>query len=122
MENLIHFNQIPFLALGSTMAYDGFAYVPTKCQLKNTHCALHIALHGCSQTTNDVQEAFITHAGYNSWAEANQIIILYPMVARSFFNPKACWDWWGYTGHNYLTRKAPQIQSLIKMVNHLTEK
>ncbi len=120
LKHLIKFNQIPFITENSTMHIDGYAYIPAVCRLKNKSCDLHIALHGCFQTPDDIEDTFLTQAGYNNWGEANGIVILYPVVARSFFNSKSCWDWWGYTGSNYLTREAPQIQSLLKMIQHLT--
>lgn len=42
------------------------------------------------------------------------------------FNPKGCWDWWGYTRQPYmgaddiyLTRKAEQMKAIIQMLNRL---
>ncbi len=49
---------------------------------------------------------FVTGAGYNGWAEANGIVVLYPQVHASTaakpgdtyqLNPEGCWDFWGYT-------------------------
>ena len=34
-------------------------------------------------------------------AEANGLVILYPQARTTPLNPKACWDWWGYTGKQY---------------------
>ena len=28
-------------------------------------------------------------------------------------NPKGCWDWWGYTGLDYLGKEAPQIKAIL---------
>jgi len=39
-------------------------------------------------------------SGYNELAEKNDIVILYPQAETSTlfpFNPKGCWDWWGYS-------------------------
>ena len=35
------------------------------------------------------------------------------------FNPHGCWDWWGYTGLDYLGKDAPQIAAIWAMVEHL---
>lgn len=42
------------------------------------------------------------------------------------FNPKGCWDWWGYTRHPYLgaddvylTRKAEQMKAIMNMLDQL---
>lgn len=56
-------------------------------------CALHVAFHGCEQTLGDIGSDFVENAGYNSWAEANNIIILYPQAKDNPLNPKGCWDW-----------------------------
>jgi poly(3-hydroxybutyrate) depolymerase len=100
----------------------GVAYVPAGCQ-RGHRCALHVALHGCQQTIEDVQDEFYAHAGYNEWAESNDIIILYPQVVRSFplGNPNGCWDWWGYTGAKFHTRVGPQIQFIQKLVKGISD-
>jgi hypothetical protein len=36
-------------------------------------------------------------------------------------NPQGCWDWWGYTGHDFLTRDALQIRAVRKMLDTLAE-
>ena len=53
---------------------------------------------------------------------ANRIVVLYPQAARSRlapFNPKGCWDWWGYSGPNYASREGLQIRSVWRMVQAL---
>lgn len=67
----------------------------------------------------------LTHtiaSGYNEWAEANSLVILYPQAIRSLvlpLNPNGCWDWWSYTGLNYGTRGAPQIAMIHNMATAL---
>ena len=43
-------------------------------------CCLHIALHGCGMYAGfpAMNSSFIQHAGYNQWADANDLVILYP--------------------------------------------
>ena len=36
---------------------------------------------------------YIKHTGYNRWAEANNIIVLYPQLIRTKKNDQGCWDW-----------------------------
>jgi len=38
------------------------------------------------------------------------------------FNPRGCWDWWGYTGPDYHTHTAPQIHAVKAMLDRLGEK
>jgi len=99
----------------ATMLADAFLYVPASCA-SGERCGLHVALHGCQQSSEHVGDAFAAGAGYNEWAESNKLLVLYPQVASSRIaplNPLGCWDWWGYTGEAYATKAGPQI-SVIK--------
>jgi len=106
-----------------SMAEKADVYVPSSCELGQT-CRLHVAFHGCLQTTDDIQDQFYTHAGYNEWAEANNIIVLYPQAEKNIFlnNPKGCWDWWGYTGPEFETRQGAQIQVVMNLIKKLSAK
>ncbi len=95
------------------LADTGFVYVPKACAAGET-CGLHIALHGCQQNADAVGEAFVRDAGYNRWADAMHLVVLYPQTRASYapLNPKACWDWWGYSGADYDTRQGVQLRWL----------
>ena len=100
-----------------TMLPNALAYIPEACA-SGTSCGVHIAFHGCQQSTAFVGDAFAAGAGYNAWAETNDLIVLYPQVDSSKIapmNPMGCWDWWGYTDENYATRSGAQI-SVVKAV------
>ena len=56
-------------------------------------CPLHVAFHGCLQSLGKINTTFVEHAGYNAWAEANGIVVLYPQATANALNPKGCWDW-----------------------------
>jgi Esterase PHB depolymerase len=102
----------------ASMADEGYLFVPKDCA-NGKPCRLHIAFHGCRQGSGFVGDEFVRHAGYNRWADANRIVVLYPQVARSFFwpfNPRGCWDWWGYSGVDYATRNGAQISSVRRMI------
>lgn len=101
------------------MGAEGFVYVPESCSQQKVGCRLHIALHGCQQSPIYVQDAFISHAGYNEWAETNGIVVLYPIARSVAGNPSACWDWWGYTGQDYLTYNGKQNQVIKGIVGKL---
>ena len=126
------------------MASTGYLYVPPNCRRAGSQCAVHIALHGCKQDAKN----FATTAGYNNWAEHYKVIVVYPALApdvpqagetcqvgpipaiadASWIepNPNGCWDWWGYldsvgSGKNrYLTRKAPQMQVIERIIAAVT--
>jgi hypothetical protein len=109
----------------------GFVYVPAPCAAGET-CVVHVALHGCLQSRGDIGQDFVQHAGYNAWADANHIIVLYPQAhalglnAYGVANPNACWDWWGYldadpTVHpTYLLKTGKQISAIKRMIDRLT--
>jgi hypothetical protein len=48
---------------------------------------------------------------YHRWAEANNIVVLYPQLTTRQFNPEGCWDWWGYSGSDYFVQSGPQMRA-----------
>jgi poly(3-hydroxybutyrate) depolymerase len=104
-----------------SMADEGYVYVPRSCEAGG--CRVHVAFHGCRQGAEAVGERFVREAGYNSWADTNRLIVLYPQAIARYawwtFNPRGCWDWWGYTGPDYATRSAPQIRAVMAMLGRL---
>lgn len=93
-----------------------FLYVPVACAAGET-CGLHIALHGCEQPEEKIGDAFASQAGFNRWADAAKLVVLYPQTRTSMMplNPKGCWDWWGYTGVDYDTRDGAQLRWIADM-------
>ena len=74
------------------------------------------------EVMNDkVGEAFVRDAGFNRWADVHRVAVLYPQVRSSYLplNPKACWDWWGYTGEAYDTRDGAQLRWLAAALTAL---
>jgi len=114
--NLLVFAQSAFS--GDGMAATGAVFVPDDC-MASPGCRVHVAFHGCRQNRSEVGEAFTGKAGYNRWAAANRLIVLYPQAADSAVNPQGCWDWWGYTGPDFLTRAAPQVKAVRAMLERL---
>lgn len=131
---LVSFDQREFAggdAYSISMADTGYAYVPDSCA--RARCRAHVAFHGCRQSVTAIGERFVRQAGYNRWAAANRIVVLYPQtVARSGWggatrhwsfvvNPRGCWDWWGYTGSRYHTKDGPQIRAVKAMLDRLAK-
>jgi poly(3-hydroxybutyrate) depolymerase len=118
---LARFDQSAFGGADISMADEGYVFIPSVCE--SASCRIHVALHGCRQGAEDVGENFVRDAGYNRWAETNRLIVLYPQAIRrsgwSLFNPRGCWDWWGYTGRHYHTKHGPQIRALKAMLERL---
>lgn len=130
--NLIAFDQSPYidgLPADAGLAEQGYAYVPQSC--RGGGCRVHVAFHGCLQSEGQIGRRFVEGSGYNAWAESNRLVVLYPQtVARQglaagswrwIYNPKACWDWWGYASSDYATRKGPQIKAVARMAARLAE-
>ena len=113
---------IPVSGAGEAELLDyAYLYVPTSCAEGNA-CGVHVALHGCQQSAEVVDDAFATLTGYNRWADSNDLLVLYPQVESSAMaplNPNGCWDWWGYTGDDYATRSASQMKVIVDLVNAL---
>ena len=112
---LRRFDQRTYLPDGkdAMLANSGYVYIPKVCA-EGKSCALHIAFHGCQQNAELANEAFVRDAGYNRWADARHLVVLYPQTRASYapLNPKACWDWWGFTGADYDTRQGLQLRWL----------
>lgn len=114
------------------LAESAHVFVPERCLEEK--CGIHVALHGCQQgMTDEAFQAFSEGGGYTRWAGPLRLVLLFPRVDAikplergnwdSVGNPMGCWDWWGYTTptdlHGYATRDAPQIRTLMNMVDKL---
>jgi poly(3-hydroxybutyrate) depolymerase len=108
----------------------GYVYIPPQCR-QQVRCRVHVALHGCRQGVAVVGDEFVRKAGYNEWADQHDTIVLYPQAKPSEpsmmawwlpFNPRGCWDWWGYTGTDYAVKSGVQITAIIAMVDRLAAK
>ena len=120
--HLQRFDQGAFLTdpAAHSMADEGFVYIPQACA-EGTTCKLHIAFHGCKQGIDRLDDQYATATGYNGWAEANGIVVLYPQAISSLIegNPNGCWDWWGYDDPDYATRNGPQMAAVAQMATAL---
>lgn len=118
---MVTFNQRAFAPSGTGMAEEAFLYVPPSCDAGQS-CKVHVAIHGCEQSAEKVGKNFIADTGYNEWAENNRMLVLYPQVNASNvpFNPKGCWDWFGYTGPTYAWKSGPQMSAIKAMVDALS--
>ena len=121
-SNLFQFDQTEFFTGSDTSINDfGFVYIPSACSDGSTACRLHISYHGCAQDYASIGDVWADHAGYNDWAEANNIIVVYPYAKKdvSLGNSNACWDWWGYTGDDYVLKKGVQMEFSKKVLDRL---
>lgn len=109
---------------GTSLGGVGYVYVPAACRGGAGGCRLHVAFHGCRQNVDArgadrVNDDFVRDAGYNRWAAAKGLVVLYPQTTASPPNPNRCWDFWGYTGPDYRTRSGPQMRAVKGMVDRL---
>ena len=143
--SLKQFKQAGYGSTGEFNGLDsgGWLYVPKACEQPGAHCRLHVVFHGCEQGQSYVSNGkrfgtkFVKGAGYNRWAEAGHLVILYPQVKPSNLgdmsnpyklNPKGCWDFWGYTekyaalnptAPNFAKKSAPQMKAVKAMIDDL---
>lgn len=120
---IVPFDQREFATAGTGMADTGFLYVPKSCDQGAT-CKVHVAFHGCKQSEAVVGDDFYAKTNYNNWADTNNILVLYPQVNASTapFNPRGCWDWFGYTGADYALKSGSQMRAVNAMVDRLLAK
>lgn len=145
----IEFDQSEFVEpAANSMQPKGVAYVPKSCD-EGEECRVHVFFHGCEQIYDSVPadrvgdnssydgqgvwgkpypqvgDTMWTKTGLNEWADTNNFIILYPQVDKAYspFNPKGCWDWWGYIStagkYDYATKNGPQMKAVMGMMERL---
>jgi poly(3-hydroxybutyrate) depolymerase len=105
----------------ATLGENAFLFVPEACK-DSMNCDIHISFHGCNQNTEAVENEYAKNAGFNAWADTNNLIVLYPQTKKSAFmplNPQACWDWWGYTGADYANKDGEQIKAVMALVENI---
>ena len=104
------------------MASTGYVYVPASCA-SGSRCRLLVALHGCLQSSSNIQLTFVNDANLNQYADTNSLVVLYPQAApTNLSNPNACWDWWGYLGSsdtNYARHGGAQLETIMRIIHAL---
>ncbi len=123
------FDQSRYAQPSAAMARTGYVYIPASCRSGSVRCRVHVVFHGCLQSATKVGDHVYARLGYNGWADANNLIILYPQVDATSvpYNPNGCWDWWGYTsvgwwgfsGSTFLFRDGPQMNAIHAMIARL---
>jgi poly(3-hydroxybutyrate) depolymerase len=115
------FNQAALAAEDAPSHLDptGLLYVPPGCA--DGGCGLHVVFHGCEQSLGKIGRVFAEGSGFARWAGAARVVVAFPQARASFMplNPKACWDWWGYSGPTYDTRDGAQIRVIANLIDAL---
>lgn len=124
-SNLFKFDQTAFYPKGvtsssSSLDTTGYIYIPTACA-NNEQCKLHISYHGCSQGQDFIGDQFAADTGFNTWAEANNIVVVYPYAVKSLSlgNGNGCFDWWGYTNADYALKSGVQMEFSKNIIDTL---
>lgn len=126
----IEFDQSQFIANPSShgMSNSGWVYAPESCQ-QGAACRLHIVFHGCKQYP-DFQffsgsgmvrfgRTYVDNAGYNRWADTNNIVVLYPQTTKGNGNPNGCWDWFAFDDVNYAQKNGRQMAAVKAMADRM---
>ena len=112
-------DQREFIGAGRGMGEEARVFVPRECEAGGTAtCRLHVVLHGCGQSLDNIGETYVRHTGYPRWAETNRLVLLFPQTSREALN--SCWDWWGYSGADYAQRSGAQMAAIKGMVDRLS--
>jgi len=121
--NLKSFDQTAYIkGVGTGLGSTGYIYTPASCAA-GAVCKLHVSFHGCLQAIETVGNVYATQSGYNDWAEANNIIVLYPYAKPSTSapsNPNGCFDWWAYTDKNYALKTGVQMSFAKRLIDAVT--
>lgn len=101
------------------LADEALIFTPTSCPA--TGCRMHLVLHGCMQSREQLGDVFAATSGYLPWAEANGIVLAFPQVKPSPRNPLGCWDWWGYSSSAFLDQDGTQMSVLTAWLESLLQ-
>lgn len=121
-SHLRTFDQAPFGAeTNMSMDTTGYIYIPAACEAASGACKLHVNFHGCDQSRTEVADAYVSRTQLNEWAEANNIVVLYPQAAVDlhYANVLACWNSWGYGDAYYATKLGKQVATVKRMIDAL---
>ena len=117
-NRLFKFSQVEYGSDDAGMADYGYVYVPKNCLGKN--CRVHVFLHGCGMNTDYIDDAITLHGGFNQWAQANDLIIIYPQAAKHHpLNYGACWDGSGNNDSLYDTKYGKQVSVIYKITQDI---
>jgi len=71
-----------------------------------------------------IDDLFVRYTGLNEWAEANDIIVIYPQTAKigpNGVDVEGCWDVWGYTGEDYVLKSGAQTKAIYNIAQDLAD-
>lgn len=109
----------------------GWAYIPQGCRRAGARCRVHVFAHGCGMSAASgpapyaFGDTYARRAGFNAWAEANGIVVLYPQLhfgagAITSSQRGDCWDQEGNSGDDFSDKGGAQVRAVKAMVDRLT--
>ena len=121
--NLTYLRRIPqakyMLGRDVGLADEAWIFVPPQCTSGvGTRCKLHLWFHGCGGPDR-FYNASVHYAGFNEWAESNDLVILYPAMRNwgsTFQTQSGCWDGYGQTGADYALQSGGQVAAIRRMI------
>eukprot|EP00931_Biecheleriopsis_adriatica_P025019 TRINITY_DN15467_c0_g1_i1.p1 TRINITY_DN15467_c0_g1~~TRINITY_DN15467_c0_g1_i1.p1 ORF type:complete len:391 (+),score=52.51 TRINITY_DN15467_c0_g1_i1:61-1173(+) len=98
----------------------GFAYVPTSCEADVGRCRVHVNYHGCINKKMYRRRLWATSIDINEYAEANDIIVLYPQASGTVSSGVGCWNW-GFAEDDpqFDTRESVQLRTVMNLIEDL---
>jgi hypothetical protein len=132
VAGLHRFDQVEFdLPHAGLDVLGGFVYVPAACETQNM-CKLHVFTHGCGMAAHAgpgayaFNDTYARRAGFNGWAEANNIVVLYPQLhygtrANCAAQSGDCWDQGGTTGEAWADKGGQQVKCVKAMIDRLIQ-
>ena len=130
--SFMQFNQTALGSSGDGMFDFGMAYIPRACLAKSNTtgngCRLHLHFHGtrmniqgcdrlhrpwdCGQDEYGryVSTPDSAHSGFNNWAEANKIVVVYPQTSGDK------WDNAGDSGDGYAWKSSAQMTTVQRIM------
>lgn len=129
-DSLFWFDQEPFWGNRNITRLEKYAliYVPKRCASSQNaplkRCNLMVNFHGCGFVFPGTYEMLVTQLNLNAWAEANDIVVLYPRlgaIGTTAEQKQGCWNVYGQTGVDYATKNADQMAAIWQMVSSLTK-
>lgn len=106
----------------SLVARWAILYVPEACKGRVHACRVHVNYHGCQANRWQDRLIWVKNININEYAEANDIIVVYPQEKGDKMTGKGCWNWISKKDdRNFDTKQSKQLRMVMNMVANLTE-
>jgi len=128
--HLYWINQWRFLPVPNITAHKAqllkwaMVYVPVGCEKQLDGCRVHLNYHGCTPRSWKQRRLWVLSIGVNEYAEANNIVIVYPQAGGNPDVGAGCWNWLpynaaGFHDPHFDTHEGAQLRTITNMVDSL---